>query len=116
MGMHSAVQRESRARRKAEGKITDSEDTDPEEDKGEMDNFQDLQLGSITPVVRLGDNSSSPSSSNRFSTGYGSGFCALIFGQTSPTIYPGVTPMQFIIYAYGTYVSLADTLTHLSLH
>lgn len=50
--MHGRVQEESRARRKGEGH-TDSEDTEPEQDrKGEMDNFQDLQLGSITPLVR----------------------------------------------------------------
>ena len=34
----------------------DSKDTGLEEwFKGEMDNFQDLQLGSITPVVRRED-------------------------------------------------------------
>ena len=57
--MHAA-RRESHARRKADGNITDSEDTEVEEKpKHEMDNFQDLQLGSITPVVRRKDNSSS---------------------------------------------------------
>ena len=51
--MHGQVQRESRARRKGDGKKTDSEDTESEEEpKGEMDNFQDLQLGSRMPVVR----------------------------------------------------------------
>jgi len=60
--MHDNVKRESRARHRAEGKNTDSEDTEPEEEsKGEMDNFQDLQLGSITPVVRHEDNSHRPS-------------------------------------------------------
>ena len=50
--MHGRVQEESRARRRGEAH-TDSEETDPEQDrKGEMDNFQDLQLGSITPLVR----------------------------------------------------------------
>ena len=49
--MHGRVLEEHRARRRGEGH-TDSDDTEPEEDrKGEMDNFQDLQLGSITPVV-----------------------------------------------------------------
>ena len=48
--MHGRVREERRARRKGEGH-TDSEDTEPEENKGEMDNFQDLQLGSITPLV-----------------------------------------------------------------
>ena len=48
--MHGRVQEERRARRKVEGH-TDSEDAEPEEDLGEMDNFQDLQLGSITPLV-----------------------------------------------------------------
>jgi len=51
--MHGQVQRESRARRKGDGNKTDSEDTEPEEEfKGEMNNFQDLQLGSTIPVVR----------------------------------------------------------------
>lgn len=59
--MHDA-ERERHARRKADGKNTDSEDTEPEEEcRGEMNNFQDLQLGSITPVVRHQDNSPSPS-------------------------------------------------------
>jgi hypothetical protein len=53
MAMHSSVQRESRARRKAD-KNSDSEEIEPE-DKGEMDNFQDLQLGSNSPLVRLED-------------------------------------------------------------
>ena len=49
--MHGRVWEVRRARRRGEVH-TDSEDTEPEEDnKGEMDNFQDLQLGSITPVV-----------------------------------------------------------------
>ena len=60
--MHDSAKRESRARRKAGANITDSEDTEVEEKpKHEMDNFQDLQLGSITPVVRRKDNSTSPS-------------------------------------------------------
>jgi ribosome assembly protein YihI (activator of Der GTPase) len=59
--MH-AVRRESHARRKADGNVTGSEDTEVEErSKGEMDNFQDLQLGSMTPVVCHKDNSPSPS-------------------------------------------------------
>ena len=59
--MHNNVRR-GRARRKADGKNTDSEDTDPEEEfKGEMDNFQDLQLGSIMPVVSHETNSLRPS-------------------------------------------------------
>lgn len=58
MKMHGRVQRESRARRKGDGKNMDSEGVNPEgEFKGEMDNFQELQLGSITPVVRHEDNS-----------------------------------------------------------
>ena len=48
--MHGRVQEARRARRKDEGH-TDSEDAEPEENQGEMDNFQDLQLGSITPLV-----------------------------------------------------------------
>ena len=51
--MHGYVQRESRARRKGDRKKTDSENTESEEEpRGEMDNFQDLLLGSTTPVVR----------------------------------------------------------------
>ncbi|KAF9652770.1 peptidase C14 [Thelephora ganbajun] len=50
MKMHDA-EREKHARRKAGRKDTDSEDIKSEEEsRGEMDNFQDLQLGSITPV------------------------------------------------------------------
>ena len=51
--MHKAVREEKRARRRANGGHTDSDDTDPEEGEGEMDNFQNLQLGSLSPVVRL---------------------------------------------------------------
>ena len=50
--MHDSVKKESRARR-AEGKNGDPEDAD----KGEMDNFQELQLGSLSPVVRFEDDS-----------------------------------------------------------
>ena len=54
MKMHDAVKREKRAR-KAEGMNTDSDTTDPgEEIEGEMNNFQDIQLGSMTPLVRRG--------------------------------------------------------------
>jgi hypothetical protein len=53
MKMHNAVQQDRRTLRKARGKNLNHEDAEPEEDKGEMDNFQDLQLGSITPVVRF---------------------------------------------------------------
>jgi len=49
--MHGRVQRESRVRRKGDGNKTDSEDTESEEEsKGEMNYFQDLELGSTTPV------------------------------------------------------------------
>jgi len=49
--MHRRVQIESRARRKGDGKNTYFEDTEPEEEsRGEMNNFQDIQLGSLTPV------------------------------------------------------------------
>ena len=59
--MHDNVRWMRRARRKA-GKNAGSEDSEPEEEsKGEMDNFQDLQLGSITPVVRREDNPPGPS-------------------------------------------------------
>jgi len=50
--MHRRV-KERRARRIADRKNADREDAEPEEgSKGEMDNFQDLQLGSLSPVVR----------------------------------------------------------------
>jgi hypothetical protein len=54
VGLHKFFQKESRDRRKAGGKISDSEGAESE-DKGEMDNFQDLKLGSLSPVVRLED-------------------------------------------------------------
>lgn len=58
MGMHDSVKKERHAHHRAEGVNTDSEDTDSgEESKGEMNNFQDLQLGSMTPLVRREDNS-----------------------------------------------------------
>ena len=56
--MHGRVQKERRDRRKGDEKKTDSEDTEPEEEfKDEMDNFQDILLGSMTPVVRREVNS-----------------------------------------------------------
>jgi hypothetical protein len=59
--MRDDVKRESCARTKADGKIIDSEYAEPErKPKGGIDNFyrlQDLQLGSMTPVVRHKDNS-----------------------------------------------------------
>lgn len=51
--MHKVVREDKRARRRANWGYTDSEDTDSEEGEGEMDNFQNLQLGSLSPVVRL---------------------------------------------------------------
>ena len=51
--MHGGVQRERRSRRKGYREEADPEDTEPEEEpKDEMNNFQDLLLGSTTPVVR----------------------------------------------------------------
>jgi len=44
--MHRRVKKQRRAHR---GKNVDPEDAEPE---GEMDNFQELQLGSLSPVVR----------------------------------------------------------------
>lgn len=73
MGMHNTVRQERRARRKALGKNPNFQDAEPEEDKGEMDNFQDLQLGSITPAVRFEGNSpwfSSDPPSDRIWTGF----------------------------------------------
>lgn len=56
--MHDNVKKESRARRRAEGKNPDPEDAEPEDgSKGEMDNFQELQLGSLSPLVRFEDDS-----------------------------------------------------------
>ena len=46
MKMDSRDQRERRARRKVDG------DADSVDAGGEMDNFLDLKLGSMTPVVR----------------------------------------------------------------
>ena len=56
--MHRRVKKERRARRIANGKNVDPEDAEPE---GEMDNFQELQLGSLSPVVRCEGNSLWPS-------------------------------------------------------
>ena len=53
--MHCRVKKERRARRIADGRNVNPEDGELEEgSKGEMDNFQDLQLGSLSPVVRCG--------------------------------------------------------------
>ena len=57
MRMHANVARERRERRRADreakGMDTDSEDAGSDEGSdGEKDNFQDLQLGSMTPLVR----------------------------------------------------------------
>ena len=57
MRMHANVVRERRERRRADreakGMDADSEDTGSDEGSdGEKDNFQDLQLGSMTPLVR----------------------------------------------------------------
>lgn len=50
--MLSRYQRKHRARRKAGG-VADSVDADSEEEaEDEIDNFRDLKLGSMTPVVR----------------------------------------------------------------
>lgn len=80
MKMHSAVQEERRALRKTHGKNPDFRNTEPEE-KGEMDNFQDLQLGSITPVVRVKDNSPCLSS-HLFFAGHEPNFHTLKFNST----------------------------------
>ena len=53
--MHRRV-KERRARRIADGEKAGREDAEPEEgSEGEMDNFQDLQLGSLSPIVRCED-------------------------------------------------------------
>ena len=84
--MHRHVQKESHARRKGDGKQTDSEDTEPEEEpRGEMNNFQDLQLGSTMPVVRHEAlQLILASSSNHFSAGYGPTFRILTPDSTPP--------------------------------
>ena len=46
---HRSIREERRARRIADGKSADPEGAEP---VGEMDNFQELQLGSLWPVVR----------------------------------------------------------------
>jgi hypothetical protein len=62
--MHGQVQKERRARRKGDGNKTDPRGTEPgDEPDGEMDDFQDLQLGSTTPVVRC-DSRFTPNSSH----------------------------------------------------
>ena len=54
--MHGHVKEESHTRHEADRKNAGSEDAEPEGGSvGEMNNFQDLQLGSITPVVRRED-------------------------------------------------------------
>ena len=77
MRMHNSVQKQRRAYHKAHGKNLHSEATEFE-DKGEMDNFQDLQLGSLTPVVSF-ENDSYWFSSDHLSTGHGPNFHALTF-------------------------------------
>ena len=64
--MHAIVRKgrrlQRRADRKAKGMDTDSEDTGSDEGpNGEMHNFQDLQLGSMAPLVRRDDHSFSSS-------------------------------------------------------
>ena len=50
--MHRRVKKQRRARRIGRGNV------DPEDEpEGEMDNFQELQLGSLSPVVRCEDDS-----------------------------------------------------------
>lgn len=59
--MHEVKKRRS-ARPQAEGTSAGSEDIDSEEEpEGEMNSFQDLQLGSMAPLVRREDDSSWPS-------------------------------------------------------
>ena len=56
--MHEVKKRRS-ARPQAEWTSAGSEDTDSEEEpEGEMNSFQDLQLGSMAPLVRHEDDSS----------------------------------------------------------
>ena len=56
--MHEVKKRRS-ARPQAEGTSAGSENTDSEEEpEGEVNSFQDLQLGSMAPLVRHEDDSS----------------------------------------------------------
>ena len=55
--MHSSVRQQRRNLRKLVGRNGSRKNTEPE---GEMDNFQDLQLGSLTPLVSLENNLPSP--------------------------------------------------------
>jgi len=50
--MHKHNKVKSRARCRANGEHADFEGAELEESKDEVNDFQDLQLGSITPVVR----------------------------------------------------------------
>ena len=52
--MHRRVKEEWRARPIADGKRADPGDAEPE---GEMNDFQELQLGSLSPIVRYKENS-----------------------------------------------------------
>lgn len=71
--MHDSVKKESRTRRKADGKRMSSEGTD-----GEMNNFQDLQLGSMAPVVRPEERLVLTFSPDHSLAGHEQVFCALI--------------------------------------
>ena len=108
MKMHGAA-RAKHLRRKDE-KITDSEGSAEEEDKGEMDNFQDLQLGSITPLVRHGDNVASTSPSDRFSPGHGPTFQTLTSSPRPPHMHVSTTTGQ----KYTTHVTHYLCVWHLS--
>ena len=55
--MHSSVRQQRRNLRKLVGRNGSRKNTEPE---GEMDNFQDLQLGSLTPLVSLENDLPSP--------------------------------------------------------
>jgi len=116
--MHGQVQRESRARRKGDGNKTDSEDTEPEEEfKGEMNNFQDLQLGSTIPVVRHEAlQFILASSSDYFSAEYGPTFRILTPNSTPPAHTPmqrqfESIPLMQLIYVYD--IHHPRTLSHM---
>lgn len=90
MKMHKHVQKHRRDLREN----PDLRGAEPEEDKGEMDNFQDLQLGSITPLVRFGYNSPWVSS-DRFSTGHESTFHALTSTRLTHVRFSKMIPQSY---------------------
>ena len=105
--MHNSVQQLKSARRKARKKNGNPEVTEPEVE-GEMDNFQDLQLGSLTPLVCLDVDFYPLSSSDCFLTEHGSNLRPLTPYSTSLCLLVNamipklMLLMQSVIHTYGT--------------